>query len=263
MHPLAACFIFSRRNIVSKVVFAGQASFTQSMCRTYWLLVLCRVLKQLLHFVKEHQQGGSIASWLRARCLPWIMGNRHRPDMMTPVLMLRNYLRHGGAEISARGGAYVERSVSSSHSLHLVILDHPFHSLLAHLLDASHPFRKDQLISQSVQALVRTVVLANITRPADPTLRTKPISMPMPPKDKRLGISHSRFDTVVEVREDSIPRDADIPHTLRNVHHVRRDRRRRHEHKETRSRTVWRAEKRGRCRPAKVPEYTKELGRLG
>lgn len=53
---------------------------------------------------------------------------------------------------------------------HLVIWIHPFHSLLAHLLDASHPFRKDQLIYQSVQALVRTVVLANITRPADPTL---------------------------------------------------------------------------------------------
>lgn len=118
-------------------------------------------------------------------------------------------------------------------------LDHPFHSLLAHLLDASHPFRKDQLISQSVQALVRTVVLASITRPADPALRTKSISKPMPPKDKRLGISRSRFDTVVEIREDSIPRDADIPHTLRNVHHVRRDRRGRHEHKETRSRTVW------------------------
>jgi hypothetical protein len=45
----------------------------------------------------------------------------------------------------------------------LFIWIHPFHSLLAHLLEAFHLFRKDQLIYQSVQALVRTVVSAIIT----------------------------------------------------------------------------------------------------
>lgn len=35
--------------------FAGQASFTQHGFRTYWLLVVCRVLKHLLHFVKGHR----------------------------------------------------------------------------------------------------------------------------------------------------------------------------------------------------------------
>jgi hypothetical protein len=87
----------------------------------------------------------------------------------------------------------------------LFIWIHPFHSLLAHLLEAFHLFRKDQLIYQSVQALVRTVVSAFVTHPADPSLRTKSISMRIPPKDKSLGISRSRFDTVVDIREDSEP----------------------------------------------------------
>jgi hypothetical protein len=52
----------------------------------------------------------------------------------------------------------------------LFIWIHPFHSLLAHLLEAFHLFRKDQLIYQNVQALVRTVVSAIITHPADPFL---------------------------------------------------------------------------------------------
>ena len=166
------------------------------------------MLKQLLLFIKENEcgvAGGSIASWLRANCLPWIMGRRHRPDMMTPVLTLRNYF-------TARrcGDQCTERGLGGTHSLFFTLfqgfhLNHPFHSLLVHLLEASVFLQKGPADLSKCLGSSPNRQPRYITHPADPFLRTKSISKQMSLKDKRLGISRSRFETVIEIREDSIP----------------------------------------------------------
>jgi hypothetical protein len=84
-------------------------------------------------------------------------------------------------------------------------LNHPFHSLLVHLLEASVFLQKGPADLPKCLGSSPNRQPRYITHPADPFLRTKSISKQMSLKDKRLGISRSRFETVIEIREDSIP----------------------------------------------------------